>query len=129
MKFIIKGLTNNQALAPFINAENGYVTRPEGRMEKDVIRQFVFGLARTLKDAGFNDFKVERSPYFIGQTRLFWNWLNDNYRRLVDVNQARPEEPKIQQSYPTSLAIPWTTYDLKPEGLQVRPDRIHPSTR
>jgi len=88
IKFKIAGLTNNPSIQPLLTGREGdyvYRTVSAGRMENDVVRGFVFDLARKLKAEAFHDFKLERSSYFIGQTRLFWNYLQDNWRRLVDV--------------------------------------------
>ena len=116
IKFLIKGLTNVRSLQPYIQGrdeEFGWVFRTvsSGRLELDVVRMFVFGLARKLKEAGIGDFKVGNSPYFIGQTRLFWNWLENNWKTTVDVKSVEEKQPRTNIPEPQGPYI----HDERPE--------------
>ena len=117
IKFKIPGLTDSRAIAPYINGRSeraGYVFRTvsPGRMENDIVRGFIFDLARTLKEAKVADFKLGTSPYFIGQTRLFWNWLFDNWRQQVKIDQVSD-----QKSIGTTDSNLRTQDDIKPDSM------------
>jgi len=86
----IPGLTNVPSLKQHTRADdNGYIIRNTGnKLEYDIVRMFIFDLARRLKEAKHHDFKLTgNSPYFLGQTAAFFKYLTDNWQQMVKVEQ------------------------------------------